>query len=194
MTDGFAPAPLTRYVAFLRAINVGGRTVKMDALRRIIAISPLGVSDVETFIASGNLIFQGMTQDTRALEGHIEEHLLASFGYPVETFIRTTAEVAAIASQQPFPEHPGTGLYVAFLKAPPDAATRERLFALEDTVNQFHIHPPHDREVYWRIHGKMSDSTITGAHLERALGAPATVRNTTTIRRIAAKYPTDESD
>jgi uncharacterized protein (DUF1697 family) len=184
---GPAAYPLTRYVAFLRAINVGGRTVKMDALRRIIAISPLGLSDVETFIASGNLIFQGMIQDTRALEEQIEAHLLETLGYKVDTFVRTTAEVAAIAASTPFPDlSEGDALYIVFLHATPDAATRERLLARQDEMNDFHLH---GREVYWRIRGTLSTSTISNAQLERALAAPATVRNITTLRTLAAKYP-----
>jgi uncharacterized protein (DUF1697 family) len=187
VTAGFAPAPLTKYVAFLRAINVGGRTVKMDALRRSIAISPLGLSDVETFIASGNLIFQGLIQDTRALEQQIEAYLLETLGYTVETFVRTTAEVAAIAAYAPFPDlTESEALYIAFLHDAPDDATRARLLARQDKMNDFHIH---GREVYWRIRGTLSTSTLSNAQLERTLAVPVTIRNVTTVRRLAAKYP-----
>ena len=78
---------MTVYIAFLRAINVGGRTVKMDRLRGL--FEHLGYADVETFIASGNVIFQSPAEDTRALEQQIEAHLAASLGYEVATFVRT---------------------------------------------------------------------------------------------------------
>ena len=61
---------MSRYLAFLRAINVGGHTVKMDALRHI--FESLGFTSVETFIASGNVIFEAGQQDPAALEKAIE--------------------------------------------------------------------------------------------------------------------------
>ncbi|NTU66209.1 MAG: DUF1697 domain-containing protein, partial [Chloroflexi bacterium] len=64
---------MLRYVAFLRAINVGGHTVKMDALRRHFAA--LGFAGVEKFIASGNVVFDTTARNTHALEKKIEQHL-----------------------------------------------------------------------------------------------------------------------
>ena len=92
---------MPRYIAFLRAINVGGHTVKMDVLRQ--HFEALGFSQVETFIASGNVVFETTAKNTRTLEKKIEQQLRAALGYEVATFIRTTAELAAIAQYQPFP-------------------------------------------------------------------------------------------
>ena len=78
---------MTLYIAFLRAINVGGRTVKMDRLRGL--FEQVGYADVETFIASGNVIFRSPAEDTQALERQIEAHLAASLGYEVAAFVRT---------------------------------------------------------------------------------------------------------
>ena len=64
---------MPKYVAFLRAINVGGHTVKMDQLRRL--FEALGFSDVQTFIASGNVIFDSKSKSTKALEKKIEKYL-----------------------------------------------------------------------------------------------------------------------
>ena len=63
---------MPRYVAFLRAINVGGHTVKMDQLRRL--FERLGFSKVETFIASGNVIFESASRSAKALEKNTEAH------------------------------------------------------------------------------------------------------------------------
>jgi uncharacterized protein (DUF1697 family) len=67
---------MPRYIAFLRAINVGGHTVKMDVLRQHFAA--LGFSNVETFIASGNVVFETTAKNTRTLEQKIEKHLRAA--------------------------------------------------------------------------------------------------------------------
>ncbi len=57
---------MPKYVALLRAINVGGHTVKMDHLRRL--FEALGFTNVETFIASGNVIFDSTSKSTKAFE------------------------------------------------------------------------------------------------------------------------------
>jgi uncharacterized protein (DUF1697 family) len=107
---------MPRYVAFLRAINVGGRTVKMDVLCRL--FESLGFSKVESFIASGNIVFETTSKNVRALERKIEGRLLETLGYEVATFIRTDAELAAVADYEPFGSSELEGavaLNVAFL-------------------------------------------------------------------------------
>ena len=69
---------MPKYVAFLRAINVGGHTVKMEHLR--ILFEELGFENVETFIASGNVIFDSKTKSTKTLETKIEKHLRQALG------------------------------------------------------------------------------------------------------------------
>lgn len=179
------PSTLLRRIAFLRAINVGGHTVKMDRLRAL--FEELGFTGVETFIASGNVVFDSPEEeDARALEERIERHLEESLGYAVATFLRSPAEVRAAAEHRPFPEAAGVVLSVAFLKDAPGAEARERVAALRTETDDFHFH---GRELYWLRHGRVSESKITGATLEKALGrVPATVRNVTTVRRLAEKY------
>lgn len=76
-----------RFIAFLRAINVGrGRTVKMRSLRQV--FESLGLSKVTTFIASGNVVFETRTKKTKMLERKIEGALKDALGYEVHTFVR----------------------------------------------------------------------------------------------------------
>ena len=85
-----------KYVAFLRAVNVGGRRlVKMQDLKK--AFESLPVKNVETFIASGNVIFDASVKDPAALERKTEKCLRAALGYDVGTYIRSIDEVAGIA-------------------------------------------------------------------------------------------------
>jgi uncharacterized protein (DUF1697 family) len=175
------------YIAFLRAINVGGHTVKMDALRRL--FGALGFANVETFIASGNVIFTAPAGDARALEKQIAGHLQAALGYEVATFIRTPAELAAIAAYRPFPaaelEAEGSTLFIGFTAAPPLDDAVQRLLALRTPVDDFHVH---EREIYWLRRSRLGDSAFSGAVLEKTLGLPATLRNANTVRKMAAKY------
>jgi uncharacterized protein (DUF1697 family) len=177
-----------RYVAFLRAINVGKRIVKMDRLRAV--FQEMGLDDVETFIASGNVIFTASAQDTRALETRIEQHLHTALGYEVETFIRTPAELAAITRYRPFGDDAdGHAVYVNFYYEPLNADAVQKLTALRTEVDEFHVH---GREMYWLARKKISGSLVTGPMLLKAAGKlPSTNRNITTIQKLAAKYAGD---
>ena len=143
-----------------------------------------------TFIASGNVIFESPATDAQALEAEIEQHLRQSLGYAVATFIRSPAELAAIATYQPFPAADlaagAHALYIAFLPAPPADEARHKLMAYRTAIDDFHVHV---REVYWLGRAGIGQSTFSGALLEKTIGMPATMRNVTTVRKLAAKYP-----
>ncbi len=174
-------------VAFLRAINVGGHTVKMDHLRKL--FEELGFSKVETFIASGNVIFESAEEDIQALESRIEEHLRTALGYEVATFIRSAPELAEIANYEPFSQAElteGANLFVAFLKAAPTEQGTGDLMAFRTDIDDFRAHR---REVYWLCRTSMHQSAFSGARLEKTLKMPATLRNSTTVKTLAAKYP-----
>ena len=177
---------MPRYIALLRAINVGGRVIKMDRLRAL--FEALGLSEVETFIASGNVLFNSSSRSGPALERTIEKHLRASLGYEVATFVRTLAEVQQVAVHEPFSAAvtsvPYYAIYVSFLREPPPAAARRAVAALRSATDDFHIH---GRELYWLSRVPFSESTIAGPRLERILGMPATSRNITSVRKLAAR-------
>jgi len=173
---------MTKYVAFLRAINVGGHTVKMDELRRL--FEEIGLANVETFIASGNVIFDSPSRSARALEKKIEAHLQASLSYAVAAFVRSISELAAVARYQPYKDT-NANLYIAFTAQPPGDAAKKKLDAFTTPLNEFHVH---GCEVYWLSRTLLSESTFSAALLEKTLGTPATLRNATTVRRLAAKY------
>ena len=178
---------MPKYVAFLRAINVGGHTVKMDYLRGLFAA--LGFRSVETFIASGNVIFDSTSKSTRALEKRIESCLLKSLGYKVATFVRSTSELADIAEYKPFPDSDLSAavhaVYIGFMAGEPSDTAKEKLLSLTTKVDDFRLK---GREVYWLCRTKFSESEISGALLAKTLGMPATLRNSTTVKKIAAKY------
>ena len=174
---------MTKYIAFLRAINVGGHTVKMDHLSKLFEAP--GFSNVETFIASGNVIFETTAKNTAALEKKIAGHLEKSLGYGVDTFLRTVQEVVEIAERIPFAaKHKEDSVYVAFLHETPSAAATSALMALKNKANDFAIL---EREVYWLRHNK-DDSLFLKNPLEKVLKLSATLRNMTTISKIAGKY------
>jgi uncharacterized protein (DUF1697 family) len=159
----------------------------MDRLRDL--FGAMGFSDIETFIASGNVVFDATSADTKDLERKIEDWLQEALGYRVATFVRTTSELAAIAERKPFSasdlEAEGNALYVAFVAQTPSDEAKEKLLSFATDDDAFYVD---QREIYWLCRGKISDSKFSGALLEKALGLEATMRNSTTVRRMAAKY------
>jgi uncharacterized protein (DUF1697 family) len=178
---------MARYLALLRAINVGGHTVKMDRLRAL--FEALGFTYVETFIASGNVVFEARAAKTATLEKKIERHLAESLGYPVDTFVRTLDELAAIAACQPFaPEQhadPANNLYILFLRSAPSVAEAQGIVDCRTEVDTFAVR---DREVYWLRRTNLSDSNHPAPPIEKHLASPGTLRNSTTVRRMAARF------
>lgn len=179
---------MTRYIAFLRGLNVGGHTVKMDPLRQ--HFEALDFENVSTFIASGNVIFESDAKPAAALEETIEKALKRALGYEVATFLRTDAEVASIAGHNAFSRQPsreGDTTYITFLKQAPDAAAHKRILALSNDADVLHLHLS---ELYWLRRGGLLDSTISTKEFGQAFGKQSTtVRNINTVRRLTAKYP-----
>jgi uncharacterized protein (DUF1697 family) len=175
---------MPRFVAFLRALNVGGRVVKMDALKKVFL--SLGLADVESFIASGNMVFS--SKGAKGLDGKIAAGLEKALGYEVPTFVRTMDEVAAAALCASFPETDAARFptyLVGFLSKELDAASVERLSALESPEDRFHVR---GRDFWWLSKHHQARPAITGRQLEKALGQPTTLRNVNTVRRMAERY------
>lgn len=178
---------MPRYVAFLRAINVGGHVLKMERLRG--AFEPLGFANVKTFIASGNVIFEARSSTPAAIEKKIEALLRSELGYEVATFIRTEAELKKIAEQKPFStaelRDPAHSIHIAFLQTKLSSAVQAKLANFRDANVDCRVD---GREIYWLFRVRFSDSGFSGARLEKAVGMPTTIRNANTIARIAATF------
>ncbi len=177
---------MSRYIAFLRAINVGGHTVTMGRLRQL--FEELGFANVETFIASGNVVFETSARNTLTLEKKIAAHLKGVLGYEVATFIRTPSELAAIAAYRPFPPDmhaAALAFNIGLLAEPLDAASVQKVLALKTDIDDFHVQ---GREIYWLCRVRQSDSKFSNAVLEKTLKRAATWRGANTILKMAAKY------
>lgn len=178
---------MTKYIALLKAINVGGHTVKMDHLKNL--FEKMGFENVETFIASGNVVFETKSKTIDSIKKKIENDLEKSLGYKVATFIRTTRELKEIAEHKPFTEfdlnNEQNSLYIGFLDNQPNKDSQKKVLALSDEANEFHFNKT---ELYWLCRKNFSDSGITGKTLEKALGMETTIRNSTTIRKMVARF------
>ena len=168
---------MQRYVAFLRAINTTGRYAKMESIRH--ALEPLGLKNLATVIASGNVIFDSADRQP-VLVAEIESALLSGLGFEVPVFLRTAAEVAKVADCQIFSSD--AQVEVSFLLRRPEPGAAR---ALESTATGSDRLVVVDRELYWSHVGPRSDSPHNEARVTSVLGMPTTQRSLRTVRRIA---------
>ena len=182
---------MLRFIAFLRAINVGGgRTVKMQSLREV--FESLGFSRVATFIASGNVVFETTTKKTKTLERKIERALKEALGYEVRTFVRGEAELAKIANYRPFPQSKFDETWqsnIIFLADDLNEKLKQNVNALGTNTDAFKVH---GREIYWRRRRKQNGALFSTVPLEKILGRAFTVRGANTIKKIVSKYCTSK--
>lgn len=178
---------MAKHIAFLKAINVGGHTVKMSDLKKL--FEKMGFENVETFIASGNVVFETKSKSVDSIKKKIEAELEKSLGYKVATFIRTTKELKEIAEHKLFKEsdidNRQNYLYVGFLDNQSNKESQKKVLVLSDEANEFDFN---NTEFYWLCRKNFSDSGITGKTLEKALGTETTIRNSTTIRKLVLKF------
>ncbi len=173
-----------RYAAFMRALNVGGRIVKMDELKKIYA--KIGFKGAESFIASGNIVFEAASKDRAAMEQKIAAGLEKALGYEVTTFLRNFEELAAIGSAMPFKGIEDAPTYVVgFLHAPLDAAGKKRFLALAGPNDRFAVI---GQEVYWYSTIGQGESKFSANMFDKALGVKSTWRNLRTVRKMVARW------
>jgi uncharacterized protein (DUF1697 family) len=176
-----------RYVAFLRGMNLGGRRIKNEELRR--HFEEMGLEEVATFRASGNVVFTDPKREPeRRLADRVEAELGARLGYDVPVFLRSIEEVVAIAAQEPFdPERVAgsTGkLQVSLLREKPSSTAKRKVLALATDEDLLAIE---GRELYWLPSGGLLESDLDLKAIEALVGAD-TRRTMGTIEQIAAKH------
>ncbi len=172
-----------KYVAFLRAINVGGkRSVKMDDLKRM--FESFGCENVSTYIQSGNVIFETKEADSSTLERRIESQLEAALHFKVDLFLRSMDEMADIVKKSPFEQQGEETLFISLLHSKPTTKAREAVLALSTETDSFAVR---NCEVYW-LRRDREKSPFNNNMIEKALGMPATARNLNTMSKILQKY------
>lgn len=110
---------MTRYVALLRAVNVGG-TGKLPMAELRAMCESIGFTNVRTYIASGNVVFDSKLKEA-AVKTRLEQCLETYAGKPVGVLIRTGAELAAVLAGNPFSRAASNRVVAVFLNAPPPA-------------------------------------------------------------------------
>lgn len=177
---------MPRHVAFLRAINVGGRRASRDQLTA--CLESLGFENVTTFRASGNLIFDAPRQSQTALTKRIDDALTESLGYDVRSFLRTAAQVHAIAAHTPFPKKvidaSGGKLQVALLRKRPPKAACDDVLAMATDDDRLAVE---GTELYWLPSGGQMQTELNLRAIDDLVGEN-TRRTKSMVGEIAEKF------
>ncbi|MBS0031333.1 DUF1697 domain-containing protein [Chitinophaga sp. 22321] len=174
---------MTKYVAFLRAVNVGKRIVKMEDLRQ--QLGEAGFKNVKTYIQSGNVMFESGSTHVAALATKIEKLLLKNYGFEVPAIIRSVPELELVVKHTPFPgvtPDKSLQVYVSFLSAPAGPHAAGVIAALQSPAETLHMK---GCEVYTMIRKDLETKPLdVVAQLERKLGIPCTTRNWATVNKV----------
>ncbi len=173
---------MPRYVALLRSVNVGGRSLQMAALRE--TLIDAGFTDVVTYIQSGNVVFTSPSRSEAAVAKRAEAAIADATGHDVPVIVRTPSALQAIVDRQPFGRgHDPKFLHVTFLSDKPPAARARAIDRARYRPDEFAVA---GREVYLACPNGYGRTKLTNTFFERALQTVATTRNWNTVQKLLA--------
>ena len=174
---------MTRYIALLRGVNLGGyKMVSMADLRALIA--KMGFTDVQTLLQSGNVVFSGPSKAPSVLESQIEKELEKRLELKVDIHIRTPQEWRAVIEANPFPaeaKKDPSHLLLTCYKSPLEAS---RVKAAQQAITGPERLHASGRHLYMTFPGGIGRSKA-GVVVGKTLGA-GTARNWNTVLKLAA--------
>ena len=175
---------MSRHVAFLRGINVGrNKRVAMADLRT--AVAGLGFTDVKTLLNSGNVVFTGAAAAAHRAPADLQAVIASDFGVDCAVVVRSATEVTSVVAKAPFlsvATNPSRH-FVGFLAGEPSAGAPSSIAAIDVAPDLIRLV---GREVYLWCPAGLLDSPLAKQGWEKTLGTPVTVRNWSTVTKVAA--------
>lgn len=168
------PFGMTKYIALLRAVNVGG-TGKLSMTDLKAMCLEAGFAKVQTYIASGNVVFDSNDAPAK-VKSALEARLLAYAGKPVGVLLRTAAEMKAVLEGNPFQNHPPNFTIAIFLDGKPPSDALDRAIGRADEEMRLGA-----REIYVRYGSGMGRSK-----LKIPAARDGTARNMNTVARLVS--------
>jgi uncharacterized protein (DUF1697 family) len=161
----------------LRGINVSGKNrIKMEELREL--YESLGFENVQTYVQSGNLIFESTETDAAKISTKIEKKIERVFGFDVPVFVRTKSEFQRLIKNTPFAGKDTTKLHVTFLSEAPTNLPIDELNAAKAKNEEFSIS---GKEIYLYCPNGYGITKLSNNFFERRLNVSATTRNWKTV-------------
>jgi uncharacterized protein (DUF1697 family) len=172
---------MSRRIALLRAVNVGGRKLPMAELRAL--CGELGWKDVETYIQSGNIVFAA-AGEADAVEARLEEAIKERFGLDVPVIVRTAAQWSACIAANPFPRVAGeepTRLQLLLSKRAPNADAAGKLM---ERARAGEVVEAAGGALWFHFPEGVGTSKLVPALIDKAAGSPSTSRNWRTVLKL----------
>ena len=174
---------MTTYISVLRGINVSGhKKIKMDALRNI--YSDLNFKNIQTYLQSGNVIFQGKRTKHEESEKIIARKILNEFGFDVPVIVMDLNELLTVLKNNPFVNERNedlTTLHVTFLSQKPEQANIDKIKNGQYAPDEFIVS---GMTVYLFCPNGYGNTKLTSTFFENKLKSVATTRNWKTIQEI----------
>jgi uncharacterized protein (DUF1697 family) len=178
---------MTVYVALLRGVNVGSKNrIKMADLQRSLEVAGLG--KVETYIQSGNIIFES-SEGEETVRLKIEGTIKQAFGLIIGTVVRSTDELTQLIQNCPFTPNEirqaeaanteGESLYIVLLQTAPQKEKTQTLNKYSTPEDAYQIR---NRDIYLLLKHSIRNSKLA-AKIDK-IGVPLTVRNFNTIQKL----------
>jgi uncharacterized protein (DUF1697 family) len=176
---------MTRHIALLRGINVGGNNlIPMVRLRAM--LEELGFEGAQTILQSGNVVFSGGRKSSSALEAHLEKECRARLGPAVDWIVRTADEWDAVIEANPLPKEAQkdpSHYLVHFLKRAPTPAQVEDLTS---AIRGREIVRANGQHLYLVYPDGIGKSKLDMTLIEKKLGSSGTARNWNTVLKLQA--------
>jgi uncharacterized protein (DUF1697 family) len=146
-------------------------------------LAELGLEDVVTYVQSGNVVFRAPARSKDDIAADIEKHINKAYGLSIAVVLRTPAELARIAKNNPFLGHEADHLklHVVFLDGRPAAGAVAKLDPERSPPDEFSVR---GREIYLHLPNGSGRSKLTLDYFERRLGVTATARNWKTLLKL----------
>ncbi len=171
---------MPRFISLLRGINVSGqRKIRMAELKN--AYEALGLTNVNTYLQSGNVVFDGKKRSASKVIETLERQIQSRFGHDVTVIVRTPSDFERIVKSNPFSVHAGTDpakVHVTFLASRPPAGMARSLEVVDTRGDEFSVGR---QEIFLHCPGGYGKTKLNNAFFERKLGMPATTRNWKTV-------------
>jgi uncharacterized protein (DUF1697 family) len=182
---------MPKYVAFIRGINVGSKWVKMAAL--IKSFETLGAENIETYVQSGNVVFDFKKTTQSALQNLIQARILKDFKFEVPVLVKTADEIKKTIRGNPFVKQKGvdlTKLHVTFLDQKPAKAGLAKLEVLPTRNDEYVLV---GTEIYLQCPINYGETKLSNTAIEKALEVQATTRNWKTVNAVFEMISCGES-
>lgn len=171
---------MTRQVAILRGINVGGkRKIRMAELKAM--CSELGLENIQTYIQSGNIVFDS-DKPTSEIEALLERNIVERFGFVVPVIVRTAKQWETLVTQNPYAEnHPIEHLHLTLFKTVPADDLSTAIQTMSFSPDEFSLS---QQQAYILCEGTYHQSKLSNAFFEKKLDISTTTRNWNTVLKL----------